>query len=970
LEEHLTFSPTMNRLWIEHPDAAAQETLQRSARLIAEERFVAARALVSNLSDDPYFRLHLALCDLGTNQVQRALDAASKAAASFAKMGQATAEIYARAIQTQAATRDGRIQEAIESGLLARRLAAGVPTGPWTALALASLAEAHAWTQGIAAGRRLFVESGQYLDQPDTGNTRAEILTGELWGELVALHQAREPDAPLQLENFEKLLVEAEQLAFDDDFKALTLGRRGVVRRSLRLARGLLHCWQGNADGAGEIAARLGKEVETLQHFDWIHAAIVWLEVEIALAAGNLSHASALAERLVDLSGDVQHRPFATLACQVAAMVHKHSGRFDLAFETMQRQLHAETLARNRELIRHEELVEVRLEARKLTERAGHFEARAQEYRRLAYEDPLTRIANKRRFDEVLPAWLAHSADTGEPLALAMIDVDRFKQINDEFLHTTGDIVLHALARIMQSQIRAQDLAARFGGDEFAILFRNANAATAQQVCERMAQAVRDHDWQSVKKNLSVSMSFGVIDTRKSDKTQDVINRGDELMYERKRARKRSETAFLEPSATISSTILARVGRLLDGKKKVLVLVGNGASVTRSGWASGESFGAWRFADRQRLGSAAGLTDDPAAFLEFWHEQRAEAAALSPTPLHEAVLAFTKSDLDVVVATESADGLLGKVGVPEVLELYGNVHRWYCMSCKTQARDPDSPCEGCGAPVERLRPDVTLLGEFPQQALARAELDAKQADLIIVINSDADIDASISMLEKARSRDVPVLMLGAGPYTKRSLADICASGDPAVFLDALRERLSAPQPAPEIELSLEGSRALDFLTGMGADHQGRTLGLTLLFSDREIRHYEDITPWQFPLTTRSRSCPQAPMPAEHDFAILAQDDAAREGVRRAFLRMLHFFGFVWRDDKIELLQHWAHHFDHWARMAGSHDQRISRMLGSMCLFGLRTEAEAFLAVLEREVPLNRARGTETALAHWRQALAN
>jgi diguanylate cyclase (GGDEF)-like protein len=959
----------MNRLWIEHPDAAAQEALLRSARLLAEERFVAARKLVSQSSEDPYFRLHLALCDLGTNQVQRALDAARQAATSFAQKGQATAEIYARAVQTQAATRDGRIHEAIELGLLARRLAIGVPPGPWTALALASLAEAHAWTQGIAAGRQLFIESGQYLDQPDIRNARAEILTGELWGELVALQQERTPGTPQSLEVFERLLSEAEQLAFDDDFQPLTLGRRGVVRRSLRMARGLLHCWQGDADGAGQIAARLGKEVEALQHFDWIHAALVWLEVEIALATGNLSQASALAERLVDLSGDVQHRPFAALACQVAAMVHKHCGRFDLAFETMQHQLRAEILARNRELHRHEELVDIRLEARKLTERAGHFEARAQEYRRLAYEDPLTRIANKRRFDEVLPAWLAHSSDTGEPLALAMIDVDRFKQINDEFLHTTGDIVLHALARIMESQIRAQDLAARFGGDEFAILFRNADAATAQQVCERMAQAVRDHDWQSVKKNLSVSMSFGVIETRRNDRTQDVINRGDELMYERKRARKRSETAFLEPSATISSTILARVVRLLDGKKKVLILVGSGASATRSAAASGESFGAWRFADRQRLGSATGLTDDPAAFLKFWREQRTEAAALSPTALHEAVLAFTKSGLDVSVATESADDLLNKVGVPDVMELYGNVHRWYCMECGMQARDPDAPCEKCGAPVERLRPDVTLLGEFPQPALARAELNAKQADLIIVINSDADIDPSISLLEKARSRDVPVLMLGAGPYTKRALADVCASGDPARFLDALGERLMGPQPAPEIELSVEGTRALDFLTGMGADHQGRTLGLTLLFSDREIRHYEDITPWQFPLATRSRICPQAPMPTERDFSILAQDEAAREGVRRAFLRMLHFFGFVWREDRIENLHHWTHHFDHWARMAGPHDQRISRMLASMCLLGLRPEAETFLGVLEREVPLNRARGADTALTHWRQALA-
>jgi diguanylate cyclase (GGDEF)-like protein len=104
----------------------------------------------------------------------------------------------------------------------------------------------------------------------------------------------------------------------------------------------------------------------------------------------------------------------------------------------------------------------------------------------LASVDPLTGAFNRRHFDERLEQEIQRQRRDGGDLALLMLDIDDFKQLNDSLGHLYGDRVLREVVDIIRRSVRIFDLCARFGGEEFAILMPGANAATALQVAERI----------------------------------------------------------------------------------------------------------------------------------------------------------------------------------------------------------------------------------------------------------------------------------------------------------------------------------------------------------------------------------------------------------------------------------------------------------------------------------------------------
>jgi diguanylate cyclase (GGDEF)-like protein len=105
--------------------------------------------------------------------------------------------------------------------------------------------------------------------------------------------------------------------------------------------------------------------------------------------------------------------------------------------------------------------------------------------RRMAHQDPLTGLGNRRAFDAALSAALAG----GTPFAVLMIDVDSFKQINDTFGHTTGDRVLRELAAHASAQVRGGDCLARIGGDELAVVAPGAGAGAAERIADALRAA-------------------------------------------------------------------------------------------------------------------------------------------------------------------------------------------------------------------------------------------------------------------------------------------------------------------------------------------------------------------------------------------------------------------------------------------------------------------------------------------------
>jgi len=133
-----------------------------------------------------------------------------------------------------------------------------------------------------------------------------------------------------------------------------------------------------------------------------------------------------------------------------------------------------------------------------------------EQLQRQATMDDMTGLANHRRFQETLGKAIAHAHRTGEPLSLVLVDVDNFKRVNDTYGHQCGDAVLRALGGILRARTRAADTAARYGGEELAVIMPGTSAAGARVSAEELriavaAAVVDGPDWP-----VTVTASFGV----------------------------------------------------------------------------------------------------------------------------------------------------------------------------------------------------------------------------------------------------------------------------------------------------------------------------------------------------------------------------------------------------------------------------------------------------------------------------
>ena len=108
-----------------------------------------------------------------------------------------------------------------------------------------------------------------------------------------------------------------------------------------------------------------------------------------------------------------------------------------------------------------------------------------------AFTDHLTGLANRRRFERQLEREIARTARYGHPFCLVMLDIDNFKRVNDTFGHEAGNEAIRRLAKTLQEGIRGIDLAARIGGDEFALILAETDLARGVEVAERLRQAIR-----------------------------------------------------------------------------------------------------------------------------------------------------------------------------------------------------------------------------------------------------------------------------------------------------------------------------------------------------------------------------------------------------------------------------------------------------------------------------------------------
>lgn len=186
-------------------------------------------------------------------------------------------------------------------------------------------------------------------------------------------------------------------------------------------------------------------------------------------------------------------------------------------------------LHRSNERLR-ETLVELAVSRDELTQKNEELE-------RLATRDPLTGCLNRRAFFEQIEPSLKEARQNGAPFSCLMLDIDRFKSVNDTYGHATGDRVIQEVAKKLVTASRTKDLICRYGGEEFCVALPNADLAQASVVAERIRHAIEQQCGPAIREipGFHVTVSLGVATLDDTSSVVQTIEAADQALYRAKR---------------------------------------------------------------------------------------------------------------------------------------------------------------------------------------------------------------------------------------------------------------------------------------------------------------------------------------------------------------------------------------------------------------------------------------------------
>ena len=159
----------------------------------------------------------------------------------------------------------------------------------------------------------------------------------------------------------------------------------------------------------------------------------------------------------------------------------------------------------------------------------------------MVVSDPLTGLHNRRYLMDRLVQEMQRADRHGEPLAFAMLDLDSFKPINDQFGHVVGDKVLRAVSSAISRGVRVSDIAARYGGDEFGIILPQTPPEGAMRVCERILRAISElklSDDTGMQAKLTASLGLAYYPAEDLETAEDLVHSADGALYGAKRSGK------------------------------------------------------------------------------------------------------------------------------------------------------------------------------------------------------------------------------------------------------------------------------------------------------------------------------------------------------------------------------------------------------------------------------------------------
>jgi diguanylate cyclase (GGDEF)-like protein len=159
------------------------------------------------------------------------------------------------------------------------------------------------------------------------------------------------------------------------------------------------------------------------------------------------------------------------------------------------------------------------------------------EVHKLAITDPLTGIYNRRQFYDLGQREFTRALRFNHPLSLILFDIDRFKNVNDSYGHTTGDLVLKTLTSRIREMIREIDIPGRYGGEEFGIILPETSAQAAEIVADRLRTEAAMKPIPAGQENVAITLSLGIAES--NSETPDfaaLVARADNAMYAAKNA--------------------------------------------------------------------------------------------------------------------------------------------------------------------------------------------------------------------------------------------------------------------------------------------------------------------------------------------------------------------------------------------------------------------------------------------------
>ena len=480
--------------------------------------------------------LCLAHCDRMLSRYRRAHHASQLAAQRFQLLGDTSGEVMALTTHAFVAINLGRNEEAIEAALLSVRLSEILEKDEHSALSYNALGVAYFWSHNFDKAEQALRTATQIAEsaQPPLNTFQPQI--NQWWSQVIRIFYERYYDGELPSLALMHLHREtAQSLGPQNESQTTPLNINVTTEAVLVFGASLDACWHGRLAQASAEADALSAWALRYGTLTWLAALDAWVRAEIAWARQDWPEATHQSSKMIEIAVTVEHEQLACLGHLLASQLFVAQGQNARALDELRRLRQREQQIRSDCLETREKVINWQLDLRLRQQSIERLELSSRQLEILSLEDPLTRIPNRRNFEIYTAELLQKGLERGHSPCLALIDVDKFKHINDHFSHQVGDEVLKRIALILKAHVREEDMAARLGGDEFIVLFKATDLAVAVQICQRIRLAVRDFDWSSIHAGLQSSISIGVARATQGDTVESLTHRSDSAMYHDKK---------------------------------------------------------------------------------------------------------------------------------------------------------------------------------------------------------------------------------------------------------------------------------------------------------------------------------------------------------------------------------------------------------------------------------------------------